>query len=277
MSLQLPSGLPSAPPPPPPERSLGIAIAALLSFGLLLPIAPALVSTGFANSVGAGPYVARIEEPRISDGKLVVAFKVGNQGSVAGAATCEIKSGRPGEAGLSEIITTEQIAPGEIIEERRILHEFDGTLRPLSMSCGMRPWEAATTINLNPTPAPTPTPVPTEVPEGETPAPTEAPSEGGSSAGGFTIVAMGVAFDLSELRVPADTVIELLFDNQDGGIPHNVAIHDGSATAVGAERWQGAIFPGVATQTYEVPAIPAGRYAFICTVHPNMVGDWIVE
>jgi hypothetical protein len=86
MSLQLPSGLPSAPPPPPPERSLGIAIAALLSFAVMLPIAPALVSTGFANAVGSGPYVAKLDEPYFSDGRLVVAFKVGNQGSVAGAA-----------------------------------------------------------------------------------------------------------------------------------------------------------------------------------------------
>ena len=115
------------------------------------------------------------------------------------------------------------------------------------------------------------------MPEGETPAPTEASTDGGPAADGFTIIAMGVAFDLGELRVPADTVIRLLFDNQDAGIPHNVAIHEGSATDVGAELYAGTIFPGIATQTYEIPAMAAGRYAFICTVHPNMVGDWIVE
>ena len=34
--------------------------------------------------------------------------------------------------------------------------------------------------------------------------------------------------------------------------------------------------PGVATQTYDVPALAAGSYPFMCTVHPNMTGTLTV-
>ena len=34
----------------------------------------------------------------------------------------------------------------------------------------------------------------------------------------------------------------------------------------------GPIFPGVATKTYDVPALAAGAYTFVCTVHANMTG-----
>jgi len=36
--------------------------------------------------------------------------------------------------------------------------------------------------------------------------------------------------------------------------------------------FKGAIFNGVETRTYDVPALDAGQYAFVCTVHPTMVG-----
>lgn len=86
------------------------------------------------------------------------------------------------------------------------------------------------------------------------------------------VAAEGVKFTVASLEAPADAPFSISFENLDAGIPHNVAIHVGAPNCVGAELWQGAIFPGVATQTYEVPALSAGSYAFICTVHPNMVG-----
>ena len=55
------------------------------------------------------------------------------------------------------------------------------------------------------------------------------------------------------------------------------SIHEGTTTAVGKELFKGAIFPGVATQTYKVPALSAGSYVFVCTVHPNMVGSLVVK
>ena len=72
------------------------------------------------------------------------------------------------------------------------------------------------------------------------------------------------------VKIPADTPFTLAFVNEDPSIQHNVAIHEGSAT--GPELFKGEIFPGVATKVYDVPAIPAGSYTFVCTVHPNMTG-----
>ena len=34
----------------------------------------------------------------------------------------------------------------------------------------------------------------------------------------------------------------------------------------------GEIFNGPEVRDYSVPAIPAGTYQFVCTVHPNMTG-----
>ena len=42
--------------------------------------------------------------------------------------------------------------------------------------------------------------------------------------------------------------------------------------AAGGDAFKGDIFPGVATKVYDVPAIPAGTYTFVCFVHPSMTG-----
>jgi cytochrome c oxidase subunit 2 len=112
-------------------------------------------------------------------------------------------------------------------------------------------------------PPATPTPAPTTSGEpGETTAPGESVT--------LEISAQNIAFDTDSLEVPANTPFKIVFANNDPGIPHNVAIHEGSPT--GPEIWKGEIFNGVETRTYEVPALPAGTYGFVCTVHPNMVG-----
>ncbi len=80
--------------------------------------------------------------------------------------------------------------------------------------------------------------------------------------------ALNIAFVNKELAAPADVAFKLEFDNQDAGIPHNIAIKDAS----GAEVFTGEIFSGVAVKTYDVPALKAGDYTFVCTVHPNMTG-----
>lgn len=114
-------------------------------------------------------------------------------------------------------------------------------------------------------PAPSATPLPSAT-AGDSGA---APSES-AAAGGIEISALNVAYDKSELTVPAATPFQLVFHNNDASIQHNVAIHEGSPT--GPEVFKGEIFPGVETKTYDVPAIPAGTYGFVCTVHPNMTG-----
>jgi plastocyanin len=101
------------------------------------------------------------------------------------------------------------------------------------------------------------------------PAPSE--SAGASQAsGGVTISAANIAFEQTSVTAPAGKAFQLTFDNKDSGVPHNVAIHKDSAS--GAEVFKGEIITGPASKTYDVPALDAGTYAFVCSVHPNMTG-----
>jgi plastocyanin len=113
------------------------------------------------------------------------------------------------------------------------------------------------------TPPPTPTPAPSASTE---PGASQQPGESVT----LRITASGIAFDTDTLEVPAGVPFKIEFTNNDAGIPHNVAIHEGSPT--GPAVWTGEIFNGVETRTYDVPALPAGTYGFVCTVHPNMTG-----
>ena len=89
------------------------------------------------------------------------------------------------------------------------------------------------------------------------------------------VSALNIAFEQASLTAPADVPLLIAFDNKDNGVPHNVAIHKDSPT--GPEVFKGAIFPGPAKKTYDVQPLPAGAYAFVCTVHPNMTGALTVQ
>ncbi|HEY6014250.1 MAG TPA: cupredoxin domain-containing protein, partial [Candidatus Limnocylindrales bacterium] len=82
-----------------------------------------------------------------------------------------------------------------------------------------------------------------------------------------------IAFTTTDVTAPADTPFVIEFQNQDAGVPHNVDIKDAGGTSV----FKGEIFAGVATKNYEVPALKAGTYSFICDVHPNMTGTLTVK
>lgn len=75
-------------------------------------------------------------------------------------------------------------------------------------------------------------------------------------------------FSPQNLSAPADEAFNLVFDNRDSGVPHNVSISDDA----GAVVLTGEVFNGVATRTYSVPALKAGTYPFVCDVHPDMTG-----
>ena len=144
-----------------------------------------------------------------------------------------------------------------------------------------------------PTPPPTPAPSGASASPAPSAAASAAPSGGAASAapsgnpagspaasGGaaetvLQLAAANIAYDQTDLTAPAGVPFQIAFTNNDAGIPHNVSIHQGSPT--GTEVFKGAIFTGVATQTYDVPALPAGTYSFVCSVHPNMVGTLTVK
>jgi hypothetical protein len=113
---------------------------------------------------------------------------------------------------------------------------------------------------------------------GPTEAPPGAPSgePGGQPPGpeaDVTVEASGVAFVQTTWTGPADTPFRLAFVNSDPGVPHNIELKD----AAGASVFKGEIFNGVETRVYDVPALAAGDYPFICSVHPNMTGTATLE
>jgi cytochrome c oxidase subunit 2 len=91
------------------------------------------------------------------------------------------------------------------------------------------------------------------------------------------IAAKGTAFDKDCLAEPANKGFTLTFNNQDAGIPHNVAIFkgpDASAPVV----FRGALRPGPVVDKYQVPALAPGRYFFHCDAHPQaMTGTLVVK
>jgi plastocyanin len=85
--------------------------------------------------------------------------------------------------------------------------------------------------------------------------------------GGAVITAQGIAFDRTELALPAGRPFPLLLENRDGP-PHNVTIYDD----LDAPLFVGDVFGGPGSRIYEVPALPSGTHKFRCDVHPEMSG-----
>lgn len=84
------------------------------------------------------------------------------------------------------------------------------------------------------------------------------------------LAAKGVAFDTKTLVVPAGRPFDLVFNNNDAGVPHNVQIDDSSARTT--TLFDGDVVTGVTSVTYHVPALQPGTYYFLCKIHPNMNG-----
>ena len=139
---------------------------------------------------------------------------------------------------------------------------------------------------IQPTPTETvTTPAETETPTGtETPAATAttgvttaATTAAGEENVTVDIAADNMAFDTDTITVPAGANVTMFFDNQDDGIPHNVAVYTDSSAA--EEIFVGETITGPETTTYifTAPEEP-GTYFFRCDVHPQqMTGDFIVE
>ena len=121
-------------------------------------------------------------------------------------------------------------------------------------------------------------------PSGEvSPAPSEAPSAppGASAAPSgsapasaatgevVTVTATNITWEQADLEVPADTPFTLELVNNDASVPHNVDIRDEAGTSLYITD----TFPGVETRSFDAPALTAGAYQFVCTVHPNMIVD----
>ena len=99
-------------------------------------------------------------------------------------------------------------------------------------------------------------------------------SSGASGAGGTaepsTVVAQNLAFDTSTISLPAGRAATLTFDNRDAGVQHNIVIATDSTLST--QLFSGDLITGPATVEYQIPALDAGEYYFLCLVHPNMNG-----
>ena len=92
------------------------------------------------------------------------------------------------------------------------------------------------------------------------------PPAGTTDGATVAVVAKDIKFVTPAVTVKAGAGFAIDFDNQDGA-PHNIAISDAS----GARVFKGDIVPS-SKVTYQVPALAAGTYTFICEVHPDMKG-----
>jgi len=90
------------------------------------------------------------------------------------------------------------------------------------------------------------------------------------------VAAKNTAFDTTCLAAPDNTRFQIVFDNQDAGIPHTVSIYTNSSATTALFR--GESVEGPAMRTYDVNALKAGAYYFRCDIHPTqMNGRFVVS
>lgn len=96
----------------------------------------------------------------------------------------------------------------------------------------------------------------------------------GGGGGGPTVIAESLAFNTDEIDLPAGQPSTITFDNEDAGVPHNIAIYNDESLS--ETFFQGEQFPGIETREYPIPALEPGTYYFHCDVHPTMNGSVVV-
>jgi hypothetical protein len=95
------------------------------------------------------------------------------------------------------------------------------------------------------------------------PPPSQAPIDADT-----VITAHGIDWTTKAVTAPAGKAFKLALDNQDNGVPHDIVIKDGSGTQV----YKTEVVTGPKAQVFEAPALSAGAYPFVCSIHPNMAG-----
>jgi plastocyanin len=97
---------------------------------------------------------------------------------------------------------------------------------------------------------------------------------GGGGGAAVTVTAQNIAFDTDTIELPADTASTITFDNQDSGVPHNIAIY--ADDTLSETLFQGELITGPDTIDYAIDPLEAGEYYFQCDVHPDMNGTVVV-
>jgi plastocyanin len=89
------------------------------------------------------------------------------------------------------------------------------------------------------------------------------------------LVANDTTWNVSSLSVPAGKIWHIRISSPSKTVAHNFVVSTGSAPT--DRTFRSDFFTGT-TVTYDIPALPAGQYEFICLIHaPGMIGDLIVK
>jgi plastocyanin len=121
-----------------------------------------------------------------------------------------------------------------------------------------------------------PSSTPTATPPNASPSPAASEPTGSAAPGQVVEVTIGtdtgadLKFDPAKLTVRTGADVRVTFENR-ASLPHNLTFHApiNAATAT-------VVAPG-ATETAEFTAPAPGEYPFVCTLHPGMGGNLIVE
>jgi cytochrome c oxidase subunit II len=85
------------------------------------------------------------------------------------------------------------------------------------------------------------------------------------------LTAHDISWNTNCLAVTPGSPFSITIANQDAGIDHNFAIYDSPSRT--KQLFATPKFPGVATKSFDIPALPPGSYYFQCNVHgPAMSG-----
>lgn len=98
-----------------------------------------------------------------------------------------------------------------------------------------------------------------------------APSEQATAT--VTLRADDLMFDPDGLTVPAGALWQLVFENLERDIPHDIAIYRGDV-----QLFRAPTTFGISTSTYKQAPFAAGSYLFRCEIHPlTMIGTLTAE
>ena len=114
----------------------------------------------------------------------------------------------------------------------------------------------------------------------ETPVQTPVETTGAGSSAELELTALNTLFDKDELVAPAGEPLTVTLHNQDAGIPHDFDIYelDDAGTVGDVVFDDGSLSTGIETTIHTVPALEAGTYRFLCSVHvATMSGTLTVE
>ncbi len=107
---------------------------------------------------------------------------------------------------------------------------------------------------------------------GASPAAAATAAPQGANAVSITIVGKNVAFDQTSLTAPVGSTVNITFDNQDAGVPHNIHFYSDAGYSQTVDNAQTQVQAGPVKQTVSFPApSQPGKYYFRCDVHPEQM------